>query len=216
MAATRLLYLITDRSALGPGALGVDRLVRMIHDAAASGVDLVQIRERDLAAHELVTVCQRAREAVEGTRLRLLVNDRFDVALASGIDGVHLTTRSIPTRVVRAVCGDGFLVGQSTHSAEEVAGAEAGGASFVVCGPVFDTPSKRSLGAPLGPAVVSGIASTARIPVLALGGVSRETAAEACGAGVAGIAAIRLFQDAWLEGGAASLATLVSDLREAI
>lgn len=191
-------------------------LVRLVGDAARAGVGLIQIRERDLGARELASLCARAREAASGSGARLLVNDRADVALAAGLDGVHLTTRSLAPRAVRAIAGGaGLLVGASTHSADELAAAD-GEADFAVCGPVFDTPSKRGMGEPLGPEAVARLARSVRIPVLALGGVTRENAAAALAPPVAGLAAIRLFQEAWLEGGAAALAALVAELRRCV
>ena len=93
--------------------------------------------------------------------------------------------------------------------------AEAGGADFVVCGPAYDTPSKRGMGEPLGPARVAAIAAGSRVPGLALGGVTRRNAREAA-AGVAGVAAIRMFQEAWLAGGRAGLEALAAELRRGI
>jgi thiamine-phosphate pyrophosphorylase len=206
------LYLVTDRRALGRDPDALERLVRLIGDAAAAGIDLVQIRERDLTTRDLVALCRRAREAVRGTRVKLLVNDRLDVALAARLDGVHLTTRSLAARVVRETAGASLLVGVSTHSRDELEAA-AGFADFAVCGPVFETPSKAGFGDPLGPAEVARLAAASPFPVLALGGISRANAAEALAPQVAGIAAIRLFQDAWLEGGRAALASLAGELR---
>jgi thiamine-phosphate pyrophosphorylase len=209
-----LLYLIGDRRALGPDPVASDRLVALVADAADAGIDLVQIREPDLAAGALVRLVARAMAAV-GDAARVLVNDRLDVALAAGADGVHLTTRSMSPAVVRAAVGSAIAIGVSTHSPDEVAAAEAGAADFVVCGPVYDTPSKRGMGEPLGPERVRRIAAGARVPVVALGGVTRENAREAS-RGVAGVAAIRMFQDAWLAGGRAALAALAAELRGGI
>ena len=213
MLAATLLCLITDRRALGPDPGACEQLVRLAGAAARASLDIVQLRERDLAARDLVALARRMRDAMRGTATRLVVNDRLDVAIAAGADGVHLATHSLSPRAIRACTGAGLFVGASTHSAAEVAEAEAGGADYVVCGPAYDTPSKRAFGEPLGPALVGAIARSARIPVLALGGISRENAGEALAAGASGLAAIRLFQEAWLEG---RLAALVADLRSAI
>jgi thiamine-phosphate pyrophosphorylase len=187
----------------------------MIADAARAGVDMIQLRERDLPTRDLIALAASAAEAVAGTGARLFVNDRLDVALAAGAAGVHLTTRSIPPRAVRACVGDRLGIGVSTHGLGGVLEAEAGGADFVVCGPLFDTPSKRAFGPPMGPAAFAAVAAAASIPVLALGGVGRSNAAAAIRAGAAGVAAIRLFQEAWLHGGADALVGLVAELRRA-
>lgn len=213
-AARMLLYLITDRSALGPDPQALDRLVSMVGDASSAGIDYVQIRERDLPLPVLLDLARRAKRAA-GDGVRVLVNDRADVAIAAGLDGVHLTTRSVPARAVRDACGTSFVIGASTHSPAEVRDAEAGGADLVVCGPVFDTPSKRGMGDPLGADRVAAIAEAARIPVLGLGGITR-TNARIAGAHLAGIAAIRAFQEAWLDRGRDGLASLAAELRGAI
>lgn len=207
-----LLYLITDRRELGPDPEALERLVRMIGDASRAGVDLVQIRERDLPARALVELSRSAAAAARGGSARLLVNDRADVAVAAGLDGVHLTTRSMTPDVVRHAA-PGRLVGVSTHSTSDVVAAEAAGADFVVCGPVFATPSKTGLGEPLGALRFSAIVRSSRVPVLAIGGVSVETAPVLAGA--AGLAGIRLFHDAWRADGVDGLRSLVADLRAA-
>jgi thiamine-phosphate pyrophosphorylase len=109
--------------------------------------------------------------------------------------------------------GEKLLVGVSTHSAAEI--AEAEGADFAVCGPVFDTPSKRGMGEPLGVERLSAFAAAAPFPILAIGGIDRATAATALAAPIAGLAAIRLFHDAWRDGGRDRLRRLVDELRTA-
>ena len=213
MPAAIRLCLITDRRALGPDPEALDLVVQLAVDAARAGVDVVQLRERDLTAAALVALARRAVAAMRGTAARLAVNDRLDVALAAGADGVHLTTRSLEPRVVRACTRPGLLVGASTHSEAEVETASAGGVDYVVCGPVYDTPSKRGMGDPLGPDRVGAIAAASRVPVLALGGLTRENAPATVAAGAAGVAAIRLFQDAWLAG---RLEALVAELKGSI
>jgi thiamine-phosphate pyrophosphorylase len=130
---------------------------------------------------------------------RVLVNDRFDVAIAAGADGAHLRATSIPAHEVRGVTAKkglgGFLIGVSTHSLAEARLAEAGGADFIVCGPVYDTPSKRAFGAPLGIERFAEISGAVKIPALALGGISLKNFQEPLRRGAAGIAAIGLFSD---------------------
>lgn len=185
------LYLITDRKACEPGDV-----VTLIAQAAAAGVDLVQIREKDLSARALCQLVERAVAAVEAYATRVLVNDRFDVALACGAHGVHLTTQSLPTRVVRAQVGDRLMIGVSTHSLEEVRRAEREGADFVVCGPVFETPSKQPYGPPLGLAAFAEIVRQTRLPVLGIGGIDLTNFRRVLACGARGIAAIRLFMKA--------------------
>lgn len=146
----------------------------------------------------LYELTARAACLTRGSATRLLVNDRADIARASGADGVHLTTRSLHAQVVRRAFGEDFLIGVSTHSLEEARDARDGGADFATFGPLFETVSKRAYGPPVGLAPLTEAArSLAPFPLLALGGITDETeAAAALRAGAQGIAAIRLFSDA--------------------
>lgn len=177
-------------------------VLEAIRRAAAARVDFVQIREKDLLTGELLKI---AREAVgmakAANATRVIVNDRLDVALAAGASGVHLGQESAPAAKViewRRAGGapEEFLVGVSCHSIEQARDAEAAGASYVFFGPVFDTPAKRSFGPPQGVEKLGKVCSAVKIPVIAIGGVSESTAADCIQAGAAGIAAIRLIQEA--------------------
>lgn len=182
------LYLITDRKACEPRDL-----MDLIEEAAQAGVDLIQIREKDLPARAVCQWVERAVEVVKPYGTRILVNDRFDIALACGAQGVHLTTQSLPPEVVRRHVGTRLIIGVSTHSLEEVKRAEQEDADFVVCGPVFDTPSKRAYGPPLGLETFADIVKQARIPVLGIGGIDLTNSLQVLACGASGIAAIRLF-----------------------
>ncbi len=185
----RLCY-ITDRH-----ALKLQELRPRIAAAACAGVDLIQIREKDLGTRELVELVRDATETTRATEAKLVVNDRLDVALAAGAAGVHLGRESIPARDVRRLVPAGFLVGVSCHSASEVKEAEESGADYVLLGPIFATPSKLRYGPPLGIEKLREAAQRVKIPVLALGGITVERARECEAGGAAGIAAIRLFQE---------------------
>jgi thiamine-phosphate pyrophosphorylase len=136
------------------------------------------------------------RSVTEGSQTRLLINDRADVARAVKADGVHLTSRSLPTSVVRDKFGPDFLIGVSTHSESEVAQAAKGGADFAVFGPVFETESKLKYGGPQGLAKLREATTIyPNLPILALGGVNLDNAVKCIQAGAAGIAAISLLND---------------------
>jgi thiamine-phosphate pyrophosphorylase len=182
------LYLVTDRKACEPRDL-----IDLIEEAAQAGVHLIQIREPDLSARAVGQLVERAVDVVKPYGTRLLVNDRFDIALACGASGVHLTTQSLPPEVVRKHVGHRLIIGVSTHSLEEIRQAEAGSADFVVYGPVFDTPSKRIYGPPLGVDALSEIVRQARIPILGIGGIDLTNVQQVLACGAAGVAAIRLF-----------------------
>jgi thiamine-phosphate pyrophosphorylase len=159
----------------------------------------VQIREKDLHARGLYELARAAVAASHPHGARVLVNDRLDVALAAGADGVHLPTISFSASEARAVVRskglNDFIISVSTHSLTEARRAESGGADFIVCGPVYDTPSKRTYGAPIGIEGFAEICRSVKIPVLALGGIDLTNFQEPLRRGAAGIAAIRLFAD---------------------
>jgi thiamine-phosphate pyrophosphorylase len=156
---------------------------------------MVQIRERDLSTRDVIRVTEALSEAARSSRASLLVNDRVDIAAATG-SGVHLTTRSLPVEVVRRAFLPTMLVGVSTHTLEEAAAAQKGGADFVVFGPVFETASKRDYGEPVGVDALRQVVSHLTIPVLALGGIQRSNFHLALDAGAAGVAGISMFIEA--------------------
>ncbi len=189
---------VTDRKALAAVDPAGSLLTR-IRDAVGAGVDWVQIREREMAARELLALTKAAIGASEG-EARVVVNDRLDIALAAGAAGVHLGGTSVPARkVVRWLrernAPAEFLIGVSCHSLEEARAAEDAGASYVFFGPIFETPSKKPYGTPQGIAKLAEVCEALRIPVIAIGGVDEKNVMECMRAGAAGIAAIRMFQD---------------------
>jgi thiamine-phosphate pyrophosphorylase len=183
-----------------------------IRDVAVAGVDWIQIREKDLAGRELTELTRHAVAAISETGARIFVNDRLDVALASGAAGIHLGEMSLPLESVakwRQSSGrTDFQIGVSCHSLESVRAAARTGANYIFFGPVFATPSKAAFGAPQGVEILRAVCSSAGIPVLAIGGITLENAASCIAAGAAGIAAIRLFQ----QGG--NVAGRIAKLRE--
>lgn len=190
---------MTDRNALQP-ADSVKGVRDAIRAAFAAGVNWVQIREKDLPGGSLLAIVRDAVAAAQGQG-RVFVNDRLDVALAGGAAGVHLGRESVPAREVIAWSRRGnasaeFSIGVSCHNLEEARAAEADGASYVFFGPVFETPSKRVFGKPQGTAKLAEVCSAVRIPVIAIGGINSENAAQCIQVGAAGIAAIRMFQEA--------------------
>lgn len=171
-------------------------LLKLVEAAVAAGVDLIQLREKQLHASVLYELATAAVTITSGSRTSVLVNDRADVASAAGAAGVHLTTSSVEALVIRRTFGLEFLIGVSTHSLSEADAARDGGADFVVLGPVFETPGKSAYGEPVGLKNFKQVtASLAPFPVLALGGISLNNAAECLRAGASGVAAIRLMSD---------------------
>ncbi len=170
---------------------GTDALVEEVRAAARAGAHLIQIREPALEAGHLARLVQSCVEIVAGTRARVIVNDRLDVALAARAHGVHLRETSIPPREVRTICPAGFLVGRSVHTAEDAARlGRDGGLDYLIFGAVFPTPSKP--GAPaVGLDSLRQAVQGTTVPVLAIGGVNAKNAADIGETGAAGLAAIR-------------------------
>ena len=172
-------------------------LVSAAASAARAGVNLVQVRERDLEDGRLLTLAVRLREAIAASGGRLLVNDRLDVALAAGAAGVHLPGRAVAAARVRAMAPDGFLIGRSVHSeADAVTAAREGGCDYLVFGSVFESTSKPAGHTPAGLDALARVCSAVRLPVVAIGGITAARVPDVVRAGAAGIAAIGLFSRA--------------------
>ena len=179
---------VTDRQA----TLG--RPIETIVAAAMrGGAAMIQVRERDLGGAELLRLAVALVAAARGfarDRVRVVVNDRLDVALAAKAAGVHLPASGLPVVAARRHTGARFLVGRSVHGPAEAREAEKAGADFLVCGPVFATPSKAAFGEPLGPAVLRRVVEAAHIPVWAIGGINAGNAAGLIEMPIAGVAVI--------------------------
>lgn len=189
----KALY-VTDRAAIGDTRF--DGVLASLHGAPGL---VVELREKGEGDRQTVRRAESVREAL-GPDVPLLVNGRLDVAIAAGASGVHLPANGLPLERVRAAAARGFLVGVSTHSPAEAAAAIEGGADVVVIGPIFDTPSKRSFGAPLGIGALEALPLREghESDVYAIGGIG-EAELERLGSfrdRLAGVAAVRLFQEA--------------------
>jgi thiamine-phosphate pyrophosphorylase len=178
------LCLVTDRS------LVTGTLEEAVEACLGAGLKAVQLREKDLAARDLLSMARGLRESTRRHGAKLLVNDRADVALAVGADGVQRAGTSLPVSALRSITPPGFLIGASVHSLAEARAAESEGADFLLFGPVYDTPSKREYGPPQGLSVLERIASAVRLPVFAVGGVTPARVGEITRAGALGVAVI--------------------------
>ncbi|MDQ6735769.1 MAG: thiamine phosphate synthase [Nitrospirota bacterium] len=179
------LYLITDRRQTAGRPL-----LSVLERALSAGVKAVQLREKDLDTRPLLEL---AAELLSLTRKHgglLFINDRVDLVMALGADGVHLRSDSMPVQAARRVLGPNRLIGTSVHSVEEVLKAEADGADFAVLGPIYDTPSKRLHGDPIGLRPLEEAGQQSHIPIFAIGGISLPRVQEVRRAGARGIALI--------------------------
>jgi thiamine-phosphate pyrophosphorylase len=211
-----MVHLITDRRRLVPGGGDFGRvracLVAQVRHAVEAGVDAVQVRERDLEARELADLVAELVGLTAGSRTRIIVNDRVDIALACGAGGVHLRADSMSPEAVRTIAPSGFIIGRSVHTVDEAVAAKA--ADYLIAGTVWATPSKPG-GALLGLAGFAAIAHAVVIPTLGIGGVTVERAGAIAAAGGAGVAAIGLFLGRESQGcRAVSLETMVSTIRQ--
>lgn len=179
------LYLLTDRHQTLQRSLA-----SVLTQAVEAGVRMVQIREKDLGTRDLISLVHRLLPVVKQKQGTVLLNDRIDLVIALGVDGVHLRADSLPVSTARRLLGDGYLIGISTHSVEEARIAEAEGADLIVLGPIFDTPSKRSYGTPLGVHVLDEACRTIRLPIFAIGGITSPRVPQVLSSGAYGVAVI--------------------------
>lgn len=184
------LLLVTDRHRTRGRSLSA-----VLRDAVEGGVPAIQLRERDLPVRDLLSLAQEIQAVTAPCSVPLIVNDRVDLAVALDLDGVHLRANSLPVPIVRRLVGASRFVGISTHSVEEVRRANRDGADYAVFGPVFDTPSKRSFGPPLGLDALAEACRRSAIPVFAIGGVTGTRVRDVRRAGAHGVAMIGAILD---------------------
>lgn len=179
--------------------LSADRIVAVVESACAAGRIVVQLRARNRSGRDLFELAERLRQATAVNCSRFVVNDRLDIALAVGADGVHLPASGIPARVARTLLDrragstDRLRIGLSVHSADEIY-ANAAYVDYFQFGPVFATPSKLAYGPPQGVAALAeavGAATDAQRPLVAVGGIDATNVSTPIGAGAAGVAVIR-------------------------
>lgn len=179
------LWLVTDRRQVRDGDL-----VAVLGACLDAGLPAIQVREKDLGAGDLATLCRSVVAIARPRGALVSVNDRVDVALAVGADAVQRTSTSLSIEDIRAVAGRRLGVGASVHSVDAAHEAEQAGADWVVFGPVYETPSKRRYGAPQGVQRLGETVRAVRIPVVAIGGITAGRVAEVMATGALGIAVI--------------------------
>ncbi|MFP4390796.1 MAG: thiamine phosphate synthase, partial [Desulfococcaceae bacterium] len=179
------LYLVTDRT------LARGRAVPEVVSAAVSGgVTCVQAREKTAGAREFLAEVRLTLRVLKGRGVPLVVNDRVDVALAAGADGVHVGQTDLPVTDVRRLVGEKMIVGVSVESVDDAVAAERDGADYVSVSPVYLTPTKTDTAAGLGPEGVAAVRAAVQCPVIAIGGLNRETVGGIVRAGADGAAVV--------------------------
>ena len=185
------LYLVTDRSCTGGRSL-----TAVVNEALEYGAGAVQVREKDLSTRLLLALTSEIFAQANKYAAQCLVNDSVDVCLSVPGVGIHLRADSLPVDRVRQLVGPQRLIAVSTHSADDVDRAEYQGADFVVLGPIYDTPSKRIYGQPIGPKAIDMARRRSRLPIFAIGGIKKENIAEIMRAGAFGVAAVSTIMSA--------------------
>ncbi len=193
-AAPKIICLMTEGDADAQNfAARKAEILNNIRRAEAFGITHIQIREKKLSAGLLFELAREAAKIAENLAVKILINDRADIALAARAGGVHLTSQSIPTRIIRQNFPKEFIIGVSTHNLSEVERARNEGADFAVFSPVFVTPNK---GEPLGLKVLNEVCEKIKpFPVVALGGVNATNCRKVLEAGAGGFAAIRYLNE---------------------
>jgi thiamine-phosphate pyrophosphorylase len=180
------LYLITDRKLVTRYSL----LVTAVEEALKGGVKAVQLREKDLPIRELLDMAYRMRETTSRYSAKLFINDRVDIAMAVGADGVHLGQKSMPAYAAKKASKGKLVAGVSTHSIAEAIEAEEDGADFITFGPVYPTPSKLKYGEPVGTDALNKVCNAVSIPVFAISGIKTENIKSVLDSGADGVAVI--------------------------
>ena len=179
------LLLVTDRQQTKGRPL-----VSVLAQALKAGRPSIQLRERDLCAKELLALADEIQQLTGPRGVQLVINDRLDVALSLEGAGVHLRSNILPVSVARRLIGPRRVLGASVHSVKEAVEADAGGADYIVLGPIYDTPSKQRYGPPLGLSALEGAARAVRVPIVGIGGVTAARARDMRLAGAFGVAVI--------------------------
>lgn len=183
-----VLHVVSDR---GRNQLPLEQALL---EAAKGGADILQIRDKKAPARETYELCQTVQKSVRelGLKAQIFVNDRADIALAAGLQGIHLANRSLPVTAVRSLAQHSQwqpVIGVSVHSLDEALAAQDAGANYVTFGHIYASESKRGL-PPRGIFALERIVSKLDIPVVAIGGIDKSNAAPVLETGVSGIAVI--------------------------
>ena len=186
------LYLVTDRHQIGE-----TDFLKFLGELIPHGGFMLQLREKDLSMRALFQLAAAISKWTKSFHVPFLINDRVDVVMATQADGVHLRESSLPVQKARECLGPNRLIGASVHSVKDAVAREQEGADFVVLGPIYDTPSKRVYGSPVGLSILQEATQMCRIPIFAIGGIQLSCVEEIQKTGAYGVAVISsIFQSA--------------------
>jgi thiamine-phosphate pyrophosphorylase len=192
------LYLVTDRG-LAKGRSTLD----IVRAAVRGGVTCVQLREKECSAREFIEEALAVRDFLKERGVPLIINDRVDVALAVGADGVHLGQTDMPLKTAQKILGDSMIIGISAESLEDAVEAEKGGADYLGVSPIHATPTKTDTAPPLGLEGLRAIRRAVKLPLVGIGGLNRENAADVIRSGGDGVAVVSAIVSAGDPAGAA-------------
>ena len=179
------LYVIVDRASCE----GRD-LAWVARQAIRGGADVIQLRDKAASAQALITQARRLLEVTQPAKMPLLINDRVDVALAAGADGVHLGQEDLPVAAARRLLGPGRIIGKSSHSLTQALEADQEELDYLALGPVYPTPTKPDY-PPVGLKLIGEVSARVRHPLVVIGGVDGTTLPEVVSAGAVCIAVVR-------------------------
>jgi len=177
-------YPIIDQKLIGNRSLN-----GIVNSLISGGVRILQLRVKEGAAAQFYSLAKRVRELTLTSSVKFILNDRLDIALAVGADGVHLGDEDLPIREARRLAGGDFIIGATVRDGQMAKEAERAGATYVGLGPIFDTNTKNA-GSPLGTNIIPSVKERCALPVIAIGGINLERVERVLRAGADGIAVI--------------------------
>ena len=178
------LYFVTDRE-----LMHCDSVEHCVELAVKGGASVVQLREKDISSRDFYETALRVHEVTKAAGIPLIINDRLDICLAAGAEGVHLGQSDIPCRIARQILGADKIIGVSSHNAEEAAKAQADGADYLGVGAVFATSTKTNT-TPVTPEIIREVRAAVTIPLVIIGGVNERNIAQLGGLGFNGAAVV--------------------------
>jgi len=178
------LYVVLDRAAAG----GRD-LLDILDAALAGGSRLIQLREKEWPSGRVLPLAERLRARCQAAGATFIVNDRVDLAVAAGADGVHVGQDDLPARAARPLLRAGMILGVSTHSVAQARAAQADGADYIAVGSMFPTRSKAEFEL-VGPDLLRKLRGEIRVPLIGIGGITHANLGEVIAAGADGVAVI--------------------------